>query len=117
MNAAHVAAPMTVLGRAAVALLIRKQSGTNTVEVVDRGLARLEEIKKTLPQDIRFQVVRDQSRFIRRSMKEVQEHLLLGGFLAALPAGAHPDHSRSGLYAGFLGAFAVSLHHPPAVDD
>jgi HAE1 family hydrophobic/amphiphilic exporter-1 len=71
-------------GENAVALLIRKQSGTNTVEVVDRVLARLEEIKKTLPQDIRFQLVRDQSRFIRRSMEEVQEHLLLGGFLAAL---------------------------------
>ncbi len=71
-------------GENAVALLIRKQSGTNTVEVVDRVLARLEDIKKTLPQDIRFQVVRDQSRFIRRSMQEVQEHLLLGGFLAAL---------------------------------
>jgi len=68
----------------AVSLLVRKQSGTNTVQVVDRVNAKLEEIKKTLPQDIRFQVVRDQSRFIRRSMDEVQEHLILGGFLAAL---------------------------------
>ncbi len=71
-------------GENAVSLLIRKQSGTNTVEVVDRVVDKLEEIKKTLPQDIRFQIVRDQSRFIRRSMKEVQEHLILGGFLAAL---------------------------------
>jgi HAE1 family hydrophobic/amphiphilic exporter-1 len=71
-------------GNNAVSLLVRKQSGTNTVEVVDRVIERLEEIKKTLPQDIRFQVVRDQSRFIRRSMEEVEEHLILGGFLAAL---------------------------------
>ena len=71
-------------GDNAVSLLVRKQSGTNTVEVVDRVIERLEEIKKTLPQDIRFQVVRDQSRFIRRSMEEVEEHLILGGFLAAL---------------------------------
>jgi HAE1 family hydrophobic/amphiphilic exporter-1 len=71
-------------GNNAVSLLVRKQSGTNTVEVVDRVLERLEEIKKTLPQDIRFEVVRDQSRFIRRSMEEVEEHLILGGFLAAL---------------------------------
>ncbi|MBM4256439.1 MAG: efflux RND transporter permease subunit [Deltaproteobacteria bacterium] len=71
-------------GENAVSLLIRKQSGANTVEVVDRITARLEEIQKTLPQDIRFQVVRDQSRFIRRSMEEVEEHLILGGFLAAL---------------------------------
>lgn len=71
-------------GQNAVSLLIRKQSGTNTVEVVDRVIAKLDEIKKTLPQDIRFEIVRDQSRFIRRSMEEVQEHLILGGFLAAL---------------------------------
>src|SRR5262249_413721 len=71
-------------GENAVSLLIRKQSGTNTVEVVDRVVAKLEEIKKALPQDIRFQVVRDQSRFIRRSMKEVEEHLILGGFLGGL---------------------------------
>src|SRR5262245_29370284 len=71
-------------GNNAVSLLVRKQSGTNTVEVVDRVLERLEEIKKTLPQDLRFQVVRDQSRFIRRSMEEVEEHLILGGFLAAI---------------------------------
>ena len=71
-------------GNNAVSLLVRKQSGTNTVQVVDRVLERLEEIKPTLPRDIRFQVVRDQSRFIRRSMEEVQEHLILGGFLAAI---------------------------------
>jgi HAE1 family hydrophobic/amphiphilic exporter-1 len=71
-------------GENAVSLLIRKQSGTNTVEVVDRVTAKLEEIKKTLPHDMRFQIVRDQSRFIRRSMEEVQEHLMLGGLLAAL---------------------------------
>ena len=71
-------------GENAVSLLIRKQSGTNTVEVVDRITAKLDEIRQTLPQDIRFQIVRDQSRFIRRSMEEVEEHLILGGFLAAL---------------------------------
>ena len=71
-------------GENAVSLLVRKQSGTNTVEVVDRITARLAEIQETLPQDIRFQIVRDQSRFIRRSMSEVEEHLILGGFLAAL---------------------------------
>jgi HAE1 family hydrophobic/amphiphilic exporter-1 len=71
-------------GENAVSLLIRKQSGTNTVEVVDRVITRLDEIKQTLPQDIRFQIVRDQSRFIRRSMEEVQEHLILGGLLAAI---------------------------------
>ncbi|HXG01923.1 MAG TPA: efflux RND transporter permease subunit, partial [Candidatus Binatia bacterium] len=71
-------------GRNAVSLVIRKQSGTNTVAVVDALKARLAEIQKTLPADIQFEVVRDLSRFIRRSMHEVQDHLLLGGLLASL---------------------------------
>ncbi|HEU5188624.1 MAG TPA: efflux RND transporter permease subunit [Methylomirabilota bacterium] len=68
----------------AVSMLIRKQSGTNTVAVVDRVKERLAEVQKGLPQDIRFEVVRDLSRFIKRSFHEVQDHLLLGGLLASL---------------------------------
>ena len=71
-------------GRNAVSLVIRKQSGTNTVAVADRLKARLDEIKKGLPQDIKFDIVRDLSRFIKRSFHEVQDHLLLGGLLASL---------------------------------
>jgi hydrophobic/amphiphilic exporter-1 (mainly G- bacteria), HAE1 family len=71
-------------GANAVSLLIRKQSGTNTVAVVDRVKARLAEVQKGLPQDIQFQIVRDLSRFIKRSFHEVQDHLLLGGLLASL---------------------------------
>jgi hydrophobic/amphiphilic exporter-1 (mainly G- bacteria), HAE1 family len=71
-------------GQNAVSLLVRKQSGTNTVQVVDRVRQRLAEIRGTLPPDITVAEVRDLSRFIRRSMKEVQEHLILGAILASL---------------------------------
>ncbi len=71
-------------GKNAVSLVIRKQSGTNTVAVVDALKKKLAEIQKGLPQDIRFDVVRDLSRFIKRSMHEVNDHLLLGGLLASL---------------------------------
>jgi HAE1 family hydrophobic/amphiphilic exporter-1 len=71
-------------GRNAVSLVVRKQSGTNTVEVVDRVKARLEEVRQGLPQDIRFEIVRDLSRFIKRSFDEVKDHVLLGGLLASL---------------------------------
>jgi HAE1 family hydrophobic/amphiphilic exporter-1 len=67
----------------AISLMIRKQSGTNTVEVVDRVLARLERIKTTLPSDISVRPARDQSIFIRKSFEEIQHHLLIGGLLAA----------------------------------
>ncbi len=71
-------------GKSAVSLLVQKQSGTNTVAVVERVKAKLQEIKQTLPPDIEFQAVRDVSRFIKRSIAEVQEHLMLGGLLASL---------------------------------
>ncbi len=71
-------------GRDAVSLNIRKQSGTNTVEVVDAVMARLERVKQTLPPDIQVQTTRDQSLFIRRSFEEIQHHLVLGGLLASI---------------------------------
>jgi hydrophobic/amphiphilic exporter-1 (mainly G- bacteria), HAE1 family len=71
-------------GRDAVSLNIRKQSGTNTVEVVDGVMARLERIKRTLPPDIHVQTTRDQSTFIRRSFSEIQHHLIFGGLLASI---------------------------------
>ena len=70
-------------GENAVSLSIRKQTGTNTVEVVDRVLARLERIQAGLPSDIRVLPRRDQSGFIRKSFDEIQHHLIFGGLLAA----------------------------------
>ncbi|MBI5562902.1 MAG: efflux RND transporter permease subunit [Deltaproteobacteria bacterium] len=71
-------------GNSAVTMLIRKQSGTNTVMVVEGVNERLNEIKKTLPQDIQIQVVTDQSRFIKRSVDQVEEHLVLGSIFASI---------------------------------
>jgi len=71
-------------GNNAVSVLIRKQSGTNTVEVIDKIKERLEEIKASLPQDVQTQVVIDQSRFIKKAVSQVEEHLVLGSILASL---------------------------------
>jgi HAE1 family hydrophobic/amphiphilic exporter-1 len=71
-------------GNNAVSLLVRKQSGTNTVAVVDRVKARLAGLRQTLPPDVTIDVVRDQSRFIKRALGEVQHHLILGALLASL---------------------------------
>ena len=71
-------------GVPAVALTVQKQSGTNTVEVVDAVLARLDELRPALSSDVRIDVVRDQSRFVRRSIHEVELHLVLGALLASL---------------------------------
>ena len=71
-------------GQNAVSLFVQKQSGTNLVQVVDAVLDRLARIQKSLPADIRTEVIQDQSRFVRRSMDEVKFHLLLAGVLVSL---------------------------------
>ncbi|MBZ0121800.1 MAG: efflux RND transporter permease subunit, partial [Sandaracinaceae bacterium] len=86
-------------GRGAVALSIQKQAGTNTVEVVDAVLARLAQIRETLPSDVRVEVVRDQSTFVRRSIHEVELHLVLGAILASLAVLLFMGSLRSTLIA------------------
>jgi HAE1 family hydrophobic/amphiphilic exporter-1 len=71
-------------GENAVSLIIQKQSGTNTVQVVDRVRKRLNELREILPQDIETEIIRDQSRFIRGSIEEVRTHLLLAAILVCL---------------------------------
>lgn len=71
-------------GQPAVSLLLRKQSGTNTVEVIERVKQRLAELKPILPPDIQIQIVRDHSRFIKKSIEEVQFHLVLAALLVSL---------------------------------
>ncbi|MCE9528400.1 MAG: efflux RND transporter permease subunit [Planctomycetales bacterium] len=68
----------------AVSLIVQKQSGTNTVAVVDAVKRRLGKIKSALPGDIETEVIRDQSRFIKHSIEEVKLHLLLAGILVSL---------------------------------
>jgi HAE1 family hydrophobic/amphiphilic exporter-1 len=71
-------------GVPAVVLSIRKQSGTNTVQVIDAIKGRLAEIAPQLPAGYATEIVRDQSQFIKAAVSTVQEHLVTGGFLAAL---------------------------------
>ena len=71
-------------GHNAVSLLVRKQSGENTIAVVDRVRARFEELKGTLPPGIDVIFTRDHSGFIKEAIHTVQEHLILGGVCAAI---------------------------------
>jgi HAE1 family hydrophobic/amphiphilic exporter-1 len=71
-------------GTPAIGVQVRKQSGTNTVEVVDRVQEKLRRIQAQLPQDIQISIGNDQSRFIRRSFEDIKLHLVLGGLLASV---------------------------------
>ncbi len=70
-------------GRNAVSLIIQKQSGSNTVAVVERVRQRFEQLKPLLPPDIETFVVKDQSRFIVNSIHELNFHLVIAAILVA----------------------------------
>ena len=83
----------------AVSLIVKKQSGTNVVSVVDAVKAKLAELAPVLPPDISTDVVVDQSRFIKRTISEVQVHLILGAILVALTVWLFMRDVRSTLIA------------------
>jgi HAE1 family hydrophobic/amphiphilic exporter-1 len=71
-------------GVGTVLLSVRRQSGTNTVEVVRDVKERLAETASALPTGYETRVVRDGAEFIEASIHSVEEHLIVGSILAAL---------------------------------
>jgi hydrophobe/amphiphile efflux-1 (HAE1) family protein len=71
-------------GVPAIALSVRKQSGQNTIEVVDRVRAAVEELRREMPAGYTVDIVRDNSLPIRTAASQVLEHLVVGAGLAAL---------------------------------
>ena len=74
----------SVNGEPTVLLQIRKQSGTNTVEVANNVKQRLAELQGILPAGYQLRIVRDEAQFIEASIASVQEHLVVGSILAAI---------------------------------
>jgi len=73
-----------VEGEPAVALNVLKQTGANTVGVVDGVKREMASLGRDLPPEVTVDVVRDASLFIRESIADVQQTLVLGGLLTVL---------------------------------
>ena len=100
-------------GKAALSVAVRKQSGVNTVALADAIRERMAEITQTLPPTFEVRLIRDDSEFIRASLAAIEEHLILGGFLAAVIVFIFLRNFRSTLIAAvaipasIIGAFGV----------
>ena len=69
--------------KGAVLVLVRKQSRTNTVAVRDAVVDKMDELRqRIIPQDIKAEIVFDQSPFIRDNVADVWNTIIFGGFLA-----------------------------------
>ncbi len=71
-------------GRTTISLIVQKQSGTNTVQVIQTVKERLGDLKAALPPGVTAEVINDQSSFIIDSVRTVEEHIVLGALLAGL---------------------------------
>jgi len=67
-----------------VSLEIRRQSGANTIEVINGIKNQLPRVAAQLPDDVKLEVIRDQSRYIESALHEIETHLVLGSILASL---------------------------------
>jgi len=67
-----------------IALAIVPQPGSNYVAIADEFYKRYEQIKKEVPSDIKLDVGLDQTKFVRKSIAEVQETLVLSFALVVL---------------------------------
>jgi len=71
-------------GKEAVEVAVYKEGSTNTVEVAERVVGRIEALEKQLPDGVKVDVLFDQSRFIKASINEVLSAAVLGALLAIL---------------------------------
>lgn len=65
-------------------IMVQKQSGANTVQVAKDVKAKIEELKKNLPSDVKIDIIQDSSEFIVYSINNLAEAVLLGGIFVII---------------------------------
>tara|TARA_R110002049_G_scaffold185580_2_gene353778 strand:+ start:1557 stop:4754 length:3198 start_codon:yes stop_codon:yes gene_type:complete len=99
-------------GEPAVVLEIQRQSGENTVAVIDAIKEKLPRCDELLPDDVSVTVIQDQSRYIVEALHEIERHLISGSILACLTVLLFMRSWRSTLIAAvaipasIIGSFA-----------
>lgn len=67
-----------------IALAIIPQPGSNYVSISNEFYNRLEQMRKDVPEDIKLNIALDQTRFIKKSIAEVEETLIIAMILVIL---------------------------------
>ncbi|MDA1211274.1 MAG: efflux RND transporter permease subunit [Planctomycetota bacterium] len=71
-------------GKPAVVLRVQRQSGENTVAVIDAVKAALPRSRELMPEDVEVTIIQDQSRYIQEALHEIERHLISGSILACI---------------------------------
>jgi multidrug efflux pump len=110
-----------LLQRIGVAII--PQPNTNAIAIADEFYERLEQVKAEVPEDVVVDVGYDFTRFVRRSVHEVQETLLIAFGLVALiiflflrdwrstiiPVIAIPVSIVSGFFIMYVAGFSINV--------
>src|SRR4051812_3095654 len=71
-------------GTVMVGCAVVPQPGANYIEIADEFYKRMDQIKKELPKDLSLNIALDNTKFVRRSISEVKETLLIAITLVIL---------------------------------
>jgi HAE1 family hydrophobic/amphiphilic exporter-1 len=86
-------------GAPTVQVQILRQSGSNTIAVIEAVKENLARVARQVPGDVKLEVIRDQSRYIYAALHEITIHLILGSILATLVVLAFMRSWRSTMIA------------------
>ena len=67
-----------------IGLFVIAQPGSNQIDIVDQTMKRVEDLRRDLPPDVKLDVMADNTRFVRNSLKEVQETIWIAFALVVL---------------------------------
>jgi HAE1 family hydrophobic/amphiphilic exporter-1 len=96
-------------GQPGVYVSVTKQSGTNTVNVVDSAKKKLDEIRKVIPSDVTLEIMSDSSTEIRSTINSLISSALQGALLAMLILLMFLRNIKSTLIMGISIPFSIML--------
>jgi multidrug efflux pump len=84
VDAENIRSILKVNGVPCVNVVLVPQPGANYIDIVDNALVLLEDLKKDLPEDIIAEVLFDNTIYIRKSIKEVEQTIFIAFLLVVL---------------------------------
>ncbi|MGL5771772.1 MAG: efflux RND transporter permease subunit [Bacteroidales bacterium] len=75
---------LKINGVPSVMLVIVPQPGANHIDIADETYTRVEQLKKDLPEDVSIDLVFDNTKFIRASIREVEETIYVAFLLVVI---------------------------------
>src|SRR5215813_1584932 len=89
-----------VPGIPSVTVEVRRQTGANTMAVIEDVKKNMARLQSQLPSDVKLEIISDQSRYIKNALHEINIHLILGSVLACLVVLIFMRSWRSTIIAG-----------------